>query len=731
MSTLTSERFDLSDIVEIDQQYYILATSSLADEQDRVLKHGDSFALFDRYGDIKPVGLGEEGLYHDGTRYLSRFLLRMGRTRPLLLSSTVKEDNAQLAVDLTNLDVSDGGKLLIPRGSLHLARTAYLWNGVMYQRICLRNYGLLSISASVVLTFGSDYVDIFEVRGTPRAARGLRLATEVSGDTAVLGYRGLDGVDRRTRIRITPPPAALDSGEARLEVSLEPGAETSYEVTVACESGVASPQPIRFATGLARMGESLRARRAEACHIYTSNEQFNDWLARSLADLTVMLSETPYGLYPYAGVPWYSTPFGRDGIITAFECLWTNPSIARGVLSYLAARQADEVKPEQDAEPGKILHEARGGEMAALGEIPFRCYYGSHDATPLFVMLAAAYYRRTGDRALVEQLWPHVVRALEWIEHYGDRDGDGFVEYQRQGESGLVQQGWKDSQDSVFHQDGRLADGPIALCELQGYVYAAWLGAAELARMLGDAARAMELEHKATALSERFDQQFWSRDLGSYVLALDGYKQPCAVVASNAGHALWSGIARPERATQVMRTLLAPSSFSGWGIRTLANGERRYNPMSYHNGSVWPHDNALIGAGSARYGLQDATLTILAGLFDASLFVDLHRLPELFCGFARRPGESPTLYPVACSPQTWASASVFMLLGAALGLEVRAPERRLVFRTPRLPPFLEEVRVFNLKVGDATLDLFLERHQEDVGINVTRRTGDVEVVTVR
>ena len=728
---MTEERLDVHDIVEIDQQYYILATSSLADEQDLVLKHGDSFALFDRYGDIKPVGLGEEGFYHDGTRFLSRFLLRMGRTRPLLLSSTVKEDNAQLAVDLTNLDISDGSKVLVPRGTLHLARTTYLWNGVMYHRICLRNYGQVKISATVVLTFGSDYVDIFEVRGTPRAARGVRLPTEVTADTVVLGYHGLDNVERRTRICISPPPAELDSGEARLEVALEPGAEASHEVTIACEVGVAAPRPLRFNAGLNRISDSLRARRGEACHIYTSNEQFNDWLARSLADLTVMLSDTPFGTYPYAGIPWYSTPFGRDGLITAFECLWINPSIAGGVLSYLAARQATEVIPERDAEPGKILHEVRGGEMAALGEIPFGCYYGSLDATPLFVMLAAAFYRRTGDRAALEQLWPHVLRALEWIERYGDRDGDGFVEYQRQGEQGLLQQGWKDSQDSVFHQDGRLADGPIAVAEIQGFVYGAWCGAAELARVLGDPARATELERKAGELKQQFDERFWDPELGSYVLALDGQKQPCRVVSSNAGQALWSGIAKPERAAHVMRTLLAPACFSGWGIRTLSTSERRYNPMSYHNGSVWPHDNALIGAGSTRYGLQDATLSILSGLFDASLFVDLHRLPELFCGFARRPGESPTLYPVACAPQTWASAAVFLLLGSALGLELDAPERRLLFRRPRLPAFLREVRVFNLRLGDASLDLCLERHDADVGVDVTRRTGDVEVLTVR
>ena len=728
---MSGPRLDVSDIVEIDSQYYILAGSSLADEQDQVLKHGDTFALFDRYGDFKPVGLGEEGLYHDGTRYLSRFLLRMGRVRPLLLSSSVKEDNALLAVDLTNLDVLEDGKVTIPRGSVHLARTVYLWNGVLYQRLCLRNYGLQSFVVSLVLSFEADFVDLFEVRGTPRAARGTRLPVRVEDNTAVLGYRGRDGVERRTRIRIEPPPAVLEPGEARLDASLAAASEATWEVSIACESGDGATQPLPFAIGLARAGDSLRARRAESCHVYTSNEQFNDWLQRSFADLTVMQSDTSHGPYPYAGIPWYSTPFGRDGLITAFECLWTAPGVARGVLEYLAARQADHSDPAREADPGKILHEVRGGEMAALGEIPFGLYYGSHDATPLFIALAAAYVERTGDAAFGQRIWPKVTRALDWIDRYGDRDGDGFIEYLRQGEDGLVNQSWKDSRDAIFHHDGRLAEGAIATCELQGYVYAAWRGAAELARSCGQPERAEELERKAVELRERFARAFWSPELKTYVLALDGEKQPCRVRASNAGHALWSGIAEPEHAAAVARTLLAPESFSGWGIRTLGMQEPRYNPMSYHNGSVWPHDNALIGLGLSRYGMQDEALTVLAGLFDASLFVQLHRLPELFCGFTRRQGQSPTLYPVACSPQTWASAAVFQLLQAALGLSIRAAERRVIFQRARLPAFLDTVQVTGLSVGEVTLDLLLERHGDDVGVSVTRRTGEVEVLALR
>lgn len=478
----------------------------------------------------------------------------------------------------------------------------------------------------------------------------------------------------------------------------------------------------------ASAAQALDEAKRRSCDIYTSNAQFNDWLSRSGADLVMLTTDMPEGSYPYAGVPWYSTPFGRDGILTALQYLWVDPSLARGVLAFLAKTQASAEIPDQDAEPGKILHETRTGELAMLGEIPFRCYYGSVDSTPLFVVLAGTYFQRTADLAFLRSIWPNVERALDWIDRYGDMDGDGFVEYQRKSDNGLLHQGWKDSEDAVFHCDGTPAQGPIALAEVQGYVYLAKQQAAEMALALDQTERAATLRHQASRLHERFEHAFWSKELDSYAMALDGLKHPCRIRSSNAGQVLWSGIANPRHARRTGETLLAPASFSGWGVRTIAEGESRYNPMSYHNGSIWPHDNALIAMGLARYGMKDKTLAILAALFDASLFMDLHRLPELYCGFARRPSEGPTQYPVACSPQAWASASVFYLLQACLGLSFEAPARRIRFAHPLLPPFLNRVEIRQLRVADAIIDLAFERHEHDVGVNVLRKQGEVEVL---
>jgi glycogen debranching enzyme len=722
----------LSTTVDGDKSpYYILATSPQADVHTRVLKSGDTFAVFDHSGNITPTGLGEEGIYHEGTRYLSCLLLGLNDSGPLFLSSTVKADNDLLAVDLTNPDTSVDGEVAIPRGTLHLFRSKFLWNGVCYERLRIKNYGLTAATAVVSFHFEADFADIFEVRGSKRKQKGQHLEPVIENHAVVLGYQGLDGVLRRTRLEFAPGPAAISQTEARFDVSLSPKSEKTIYLTTSFERGRTRPHVASYEEAERASEHALKDVQSQKPVVATSNDQFNAWVNRATADLHMMNTQMAEGPYPYAGVPWFSTPFGRDGLLTALECLWLEPALARGVLAYLAATQADAVIPLQDAEPGKILHETRDGEMAALGEIPFGRYYGSIDATPLFVVVAGAYYERTADLAFIQSIWPNVERALGWMETYGDRDGDGFIEYMRTSPQGLVQQGWKDSHDSISHADGSLVRGPIALCEVQGYAYAAKRAAAVLAAALGNADMATRLLNQARELQERFERAFWCDDLSTYALALDGDKRPCRVRSSNPGHCLMAGIAAPERARRTAGTLLDASSFSGWGVRTLADGEVRYNPMSYHNGSVWPHDNALIAHGFARYGFKPEVLKVLQAMFDASTFVDLHRLPELFCGFSRRPGEGPTLYPVACAPQAWAAAAVFMLLQACLGIEVKAIQGQLCFYYPLLPEALPDVRIHNLRIGEASVDLQLVRHKNNVGINVLRREGQVEILMVK
>lgn len=715
----------MDDMIHVNERWYVSASSPRADARTRVLKHGDAFALFDRLGDIQPAGLGEQGLYRDGTRFLSRLEFSVSDVPLLLLNSAVSRDNNAFSVDLTLPEIAAPGGG-IPRDSVHIRRSKQLCDGVLYETVEMMNYAQRPVNLQLALNLAADYSDIFEVRGQTRAQRGTALPTAISGDGLRLGYRGLDARPRYTQIRFDPVPDRLVEDGASFDLVLQPRESVILRWSIACdldtpaEHAVAAVCPSPAQANGSRLGRML----------YSSNEQFNEWLGRSAADLELLVSQTPQGPYPYAGVPWFSTAFGRDGIITALQTLWLWPELARGVLHYLAAHQSRQLDRSREAEPGKILHEVRGGEMAALREIPFDSYYGTADATPLFVVLAAQYHGRTGDEATLRALWPAVEAALDWVDRYGDIDGDGFVEYQRQTADGLEQQGWKDSFDSISHADGAPATGAIALCEVQAYVYAARCGAARLARALGQHERAVQLEAAAAQLKQRFNEAFWCADIGSYALALDGHKQPCRVRASNSGHALWAGIAEPAQAAALAKTLLAPSSFSGWGLRTLSEREARYNPMSYHNGSVWPHDNAIVMAGLARYGFHDEALRVFTGLFDASLNMELMRLPELFCGFPRRDGEGPTLYPVACAPQAWAAGSVFQMLQNCLGLTFSLEPPQLRFERPRLPVWIDTLEIRDLPVGEARIDLALRRHENDVSVNVLRQSAPLQVAVL-
>jgi len=717
-------------------RFQVVASSAMTPLETFVLKRDDTFAVLDRMGDFSPEGRSEQGLYHGGTKFLSRLRLRLHGQRPLLLSSSMPPSNLQQKVDLTNADIEDADHaVMVPYGTLHLERSKFCVRDGYFERIHVSNYGTSRTRVELTLDFAASFVDVFEVRGTRRAARGKLLPALVRGSTVVLRYLGLDDVQRSTALTFSPPPAELSARRVRFDLDLA-GKET-WELTleIACRVGGPEPEPPAapraFAAEWQGVAAALEERERQGCQVLTSSLRFNDWVERSRADLRMLMTETERGAYPYAGVPWFSTPFGRDGLLTALEMLWLEPEVARGVLGFLSAHQAQRLDPDADAEPGKILHELRGGEMANLREIPFGCYYGSIDATPLYLTLAHRYYRRTGDRDFIASIWPNLMLASEWMERYGDLDGDGFLEYGRRSKDGLIQQGWKDSNDSVFHADGELATGPVALVEVQAYKYAALLGMAELGELLERPDIAEPARASAEQLRERFDAAFFCEELGTYALALDGAKRPCRVRASNAGHALFAGIARPERAAAVGATLLSDEMFSGWGIRTLAAGERRYNPMSYHNGSIWPHDNAIVAAGLAVYGMKDAASRVLQGMFEITRFLHLHRLPELFCGFPRDAAQGPTLYPVACSPQAWASAAVFLLLKAVLGVDVDALNRRITLRHTMLPAFLAQVDIRGLRIGEATLDLRFERAERDVAISVSKKHGDVEVLAIK
>jgi glycogen debranching enzyme len=694
--------------------FAVAADTSWATDAPCTLKSDDSFAIFGRGGDM---AAGAEGFYHRDTRHLSQLTVTCGGAKLRLLSAAISDDNSLFVCDLAcpaprpNLDMGDDGNEIL------LRRETFLWRDTRHDQLAVTNFSALPQRLHIGIGFAADFADLFEIRGTSRVRHGEIRRPVCTASSVIMACRGLDGALRRTTINLAPKPDHLDARGATYTLELGPGETRRINLAIRCatepEAAGGSeatmdwlPAYLPARRAARRHGANLRRQIAS---LATGNTLADAILRRARDDLVMLTTATEFGPYPYAGVPWFSTAFGRDAIITALQVLWLAPGLARGVLGYLAANQATATDPRADAEPGKILHEARDGDMARGGEVPFHRYYGSVDSTPLFVMLAGAYLRRTGDLALIRGLWPNIEAALRWIDDFGDADGDGFVEYGRQSQNGLVNQGWKDSRDSVFHADGALARGPIALCEVQGYVYAARQAAAGIAAALGDPERAAALTAAAAELAEKFDAAFWDERLGFYVLALDGEKAPCRVLASNAGHALFTGIARPYRACRVADRLMGPEFFSGWGIRTLGHGQPRYNPMSYHNGSVWPHDNGLIGLGLARYGRAEDAARLCDALFAAAAFAPRYRLPELFCGLPRGAGHGPTGYPVACAPQAWAAATLAGLLDACCGLEFDLGAGTATAQAPVLPATLSHLRLNNLDAGAQRIALCLSR----------------------
>jgi len=687
------------------------------------LKDGDSFLVCDALGDIH--GEGEaDGLFHEGTRVLSRLKLTLDGTSPTLLSSAVTQDKVVFSAHLTNRPLPPIGDAPSTQGVIHIERSRFLWEGRLHERITCTNYARLPVFLPLAIEFGADFRDMFEVRGMERARRGTYPRTETGTDRVVLHYEGLDGVARRTVVAFSAAPTELHGGMARFERWVAPS--EAFELYLEAGAGAAVPQARRHRHAEVQARRALRARRRSGARLRGSGLLFDAWVERSRTDIALLASDLPSGRYPYAGIPWFSTPFGRDAIITALQTLWVDPELARGVLAYLAERQAGETSAFRDSAPGKIMHETRKGEMAALGEVPFGLYYGGVDTTPLFVLLAGRYFRRSGDHAFIDRLWPALQRATQWIEKSCDADADGLLAYARGEPSGLANQGWKDSDDSVFHEDGSLATGPIALVEVQGYAFEALQAMGLLAESRGERRLAETWRARADWLRARVEQHFWDESLGFYALARDGGGRMCRVLTSNPGHLLFVGLPAPERAQRVIDQFASPRFDNGWGVRTLAADQPRYNPMSYHNGSVWPHDVALCAAGMARYGARRQAARLLGEVFEAATHFGM-RLPELFCGFQRTVGEPPVAYPVACLPQAWSAGSVFMLLQACLGLSIDAARGEVTIERPQLPPGVDRLWVDWLEVGGVRVDLMFERVGEQVLAARAGGAGDIRV----
>ncbi len=720
---------DAQPVLKVGADYYVLASSLSANRSTRTLAEGETFAVFDVGGDFVESPLGACGLFHLDARHLSRMEMRVASKPASFLNSYVSQDNAEFLINLANPDLYEHGDTVsLPRGSVQIERSWALFGATLFGRVRLRNFSRLRILLETKFLFGADFADLFEVRGVKRKLRGEFLDPVVEHDCTRFRYRGRDHRIRTTLISFAPAPEQIDDRGALFSISLEPGQSTLMNLRIACSSEAGSDtQPRR---NIIDIDGALTARRAELAssraawaRITTSSAPLNALIERSIGDLTTIVSPGVNGTFIMAGIPWFATLFGRDSILTALSVLPFNSELAAGTLKTLAGLQGSHVDNRRDEQPGKIIHEMRLGEMAATGEVPFARYYGSVDATPLFLLLLGSYVEATADIQLAEQLWRAAERALEWIKNFGDRDGDGFVEYYRKTPRGLANQGWKDSFDAISHEDGELAQAPIALAEVQGYVFSAYMTIARLAQRLERPNLAVELLERANALKAAFLQAFWMDDRGTVALALDCDKRPCRVVASNAGHCLAAGLLDADRAAAAAERLLCPEMFSGWGVRTLASNERRYNPMSYHNGSVWPHDNAIAAAGLARAGNHIGVHRILEGMVAAATQLKTGSLPELFCGLEREPSLEPVPYPVACQPQAWSAASIFLILSSMLGLQVAGYGQQIKVISPSMPDWLDWIKIEHLKTDSETISLRFERTKHTVGIEVLEKRG--------
>jgi glycogen debranching enzyme len=715
---------------EVDE-FYIFESALAAPVAKLDLKHGETFLVCDRRGDFPRRFRGEFGFYIEGTRYVRAFEVFLFHQRPVILDAVTTEDSCQIVVELANAELELPNGLLLHRHNILIRRRIVIYQNMCYQSLWVRNFSIHPIPVVLGIAFAFDFADIFDVRARVYPKRGHITREMIKPDRIKATYTGLDNVRRICMLTFQDPPQELTTRRARYDFVLQPKESRELMFTMGPWEESRRKASLDLTQATKRLRSEAQQWRRNCTSFSTNDEILNKVLQRACYDLSLLRTSTPHGDVIYAGIPWFVAPFGRDGLITGIQTLILNPGIARDMIRFLRHYQGTKEDDFTEEEPGKILHEYRKGELANLRQIPFIPYYGCIDATPLYLIALEAYVNWTGDLAFLNETWSSALAALHWIDNYGDRDGDGFVEYRQRSPKGLRNQGWKDSYDSVFHEDGSLAEPPIALAEVQGYVYAAKKAMADLAALRGEMDLAHELLREAQKLKEQFNRDFWWPEEHYYYMALDGEKRPCRVISSNPAHGLWSGIIDEEKAPYVARKLMEDHLFSGWGIRTLSLKAPRYNPLSYHNGSVWPHENALIAMGLRRYGLIEPMKIIISALFQAACSMENQRLPELFGGFSRTQYRGPTPYPLACQPQAWASGSIFMMIQAMLGLEGGAINNRLVFRDPALPSWIQWVEMSNLKAGSSRLHLMVHSGKVSGSLEILEKEGDVEVVVIR
>jgi len=692
---------------------------------------GKTFLSTTVAGDIHPAGAPDVGFFHDDTRFLSHLELRINGHRCVVLSSSTEKTFAS-QIELTTGHINLRDSYEVPENTVHIRREQLLSGDIFFDRFTLENFNLTPVKLNVELCIDTDFVDVFQVRGVARRVHGQYYKPVFRDGEMVFVYRGLDDIVRQTVVLMDPPPTGVENNTGHWELYLEPLKQIQLELRV-----TPHVQDVRERPHSQSFAESLRNRRtafqeweARSTHFDSSNEVFDTAIKTATGDFHALLIPEGREHIIAAGIPWFATAFGRDSIIAAYQSLSLNPQLAIDTLRVLARYQGKEMNDWRDEEPGKILHEYRSGEMTRCGEMPFGPYYGSIDATPLFLILLSETFNWTSDEELVEELLPAAYKALEWLDKYSDLDGDGFVEYLRRSSKGLANQGWKDSWDANIHRDGTIAKPPIALAEVQGYVYDAKYRMASLLRAFGDSKTADRLKRDSSELAKRFEKAFWMPQRGFYAMALDADKKQLQVISSNPGHLLFTRIIGRERARTVAQRLMRDDMFSGWGWRTMSRDEQVFNPLSYHRGSVWPHDNALIAHGMALNDLREPAMHVLSALFQTALNFRDYRLPELFCGVHRREFDTPVHYPVSCSPQAWASGAMFLVLASVLGIRPSAQRRELNIVNPELPPFLDFLRIQNMRVGNTRVDLEFTRSQNRTFCNIIGIEGDKLLVNV-